>query len=304
MIFRIPRLASLTESEVLQFREDGYLVVESWLDKEQLQALRESFSKLFSGQFATGVFPDEWHWREGISLPDVTRHIANAWKADLAVAGLALSRDVGRAGVLLSGWSGVRLGQDTVWWKPPGAKSVTLHQAPSFLDYLDPPQSITCWVALDDTSRSAGTLEYVPGSHLWPLTPISQDFLAPDDYHGPMRQAGAVKAAPVYIEVPAGSCVFLHCSEIWHGSGPTGSDSRMRRSIGVHCCRRAYASPNGTAATSAAINAPATPRSTRASFRFSGAKMGAAPTGSRATLRSGRREAPRQRVSAWSRSEA
>lgn len=237
MPYDLPRLAALGEGAARRFREDGFLVVERVLSDGQLEALRESFPKLFAGKFDTGIYPDEWYWREGMSLPDVTRHMANAWKADLSVARLALAADVGRAAALLTGQEGLRLGQDTIWWKPPGTKAVTLHQDSSFMDFLDPPRTVTCWFTLDDTRREAGTIEYVRGSHLWPLTPIPEGFHAPDDYRALMRraaaEAGVVEPEICPIEVPAGSCVF-HSGEIWHGSGPNSSDERMRRSIGIH----------------------------------------------------------------------
>jgi len=237
MSFDLPRLADLQPADVDRFERDGFLIVERVLSAEQVEALRESFPKLFAGKFDTGIYPDEWYWREGMSLPDVTRHMANAWKADLTVARLALSADVGRAAATLTGWSGARLGQDTIWWKAPKTKAVTLHQDTSFLDILDPPQTITCWVTLDDTHRDVGTLEYVPGSHPWPLTPIPEGFHAPDDCRALMknaaRLAGVADPQPYFIEIPAGSCV-LHAGEIWHGSAPNDDGDRMRRSIGIH----------------------------------------------------------------------
>lgn len=237
MSFDLPRLADLTSADVERFQRDGFLVVERILAADRIEALRESFPKLFAGKFDTGIYPDEWYWRDGMSLPDVTRHMANAWKADLAVAKLVLSPDVGRAAAKLTGWPGVRLGQDTIWWKAPKTKAVTVHQDTSFLDFLDPPLTITCWVTLDDTHRDAGTLEYVPGSHRWPLTPVPDGFHAPDDYRAQMkhaaRNAGVTDPRSVFIEVPAGSCVF-HAGEIWHGSAANASGDRMRRSIGIH----------------------------------------------------------------------
>ncbi|MCT7376307.1 phytanoyl-CoA dioxygenase family protein [Chelativorans salis] len=237
MPYELQSLQSLGSEEIDRFRKDGYLVVQGLLSPDQIEALRERFPVLFAGTFDTGVYPDEWYWRQGISLPDVTRHMANAWKADLTIASLVLSRNIGQAAALLGGWSGARLGQDTIWWKPPHTKAVSYHQDSSFTDFLTPPQTLTCWVALDDTHREAGTLEYVPGSHLWPLTSIPDDFHAPDDYRAGMlhaaRQAGIAPPDPVFIEVPAGSCVF-HAGEIWHGSGPNKSGERMRRSIGIH----------------------------------------------------------------------
>ena len=157
--------------------------------------MRESFPKLFAGKFDTGIYPDEWYWREGMSLPDVTRHMANAWKADLTIAKLALSADIGRAAARLAGWSGARLGQDTIWWKAPKTKPIAHHQDLSFMDFLDPAQTVTCWVTLDDTHRDAGTLEYARGSHLWPLTPLPKSFHGQHDYRTQMKAAAARPAS-------------------------------------------------------------------------------------------------------------
>ncbi len=235
--FDLPALAHIGADEMDAFRRDGFLVVEGLLTDERIAQLRESFPKLFAGKFDTGIYPDEWYWREGMSLPDVTRHIGNAWKADLTVARLALSADIGRAAAALAGWSSTRLGQDTIWWKAPRTKPIAYHQDSSFMDFLDPVQTVTCWVTLDDTHPDAGTLEYVPGSHRWPVMPLPDTFHGQDDYRAQMRAAAAAAGVeppdPTLIEVPAGSCVF-HAGEIWHGSGANSTADRMRRSIGIH----------------------------------------------------------------------
>ena len=130
--FDLPRLAELGEAEIARFRRDGFLVIERILAPERIEALRARFPLLFAGSFDTGIYPDEWYWREGMSLPDVTRHMGNAWKADLTVARLALSADIGRAAARLADWSGTRLGQDTIWWKAPLTKPIAHHQDTSF----------------------------------------------------------------------------------------------------------------------------------------------------------------------------
>jgi phytanoyl-CoA hydroxylase len=235
--FDLPLFARLGDSDIARFRRDGFLIVERFLSEARVAALRESFPKLFAGKFDTGVYPDEWYWREGMSLPDVTRHMANAWKADLTIARLALSADLGQAASMLAGWSGARLGQDTIWWKVPKTKPIAHHQDSSFMDFLNPSVTLTCWVTLDDTKPDAGTLEYAPGSHLWPLTSVPKSFHGQGDYRAQMtaaaQAAGVVAPEPFYIEVPAGSCVF-HAGEVWHGSGPNTTGYRMRRSVGVH----------------------------------------------------------------------
>ena len=234
---RFDRLEGISSLDRSRFEEDGFLIVERLLDSEQIQDLRSRFPLLFAGKFDTGIYPDEWYWREGMSLPDVTRHMANAWKADLTVAKLALSESIGRFAADLCGWSGTRLGQDTIWWKAPKTKPIAYHQDTSFMDYLEPPSTLTCWVTLDDTHRDVGTLEYAPGSHRWPLTPLPNAFHGEEDYRAQMK--AAAKAAgvnppdPFFIEVPAGSCVF-HCGETWHGSAANTTSDKMRRAIGIH----------------------------------------------------------------------
>jgi phytanoyl-CoA hydroxylase len=43
--------------------------------------LRDRVERLFEGHFDTGVYPDEWHWRKGISKESATKEIVNAWKS-------------------------------------------------------------------------------------------------------------------------------------------------------------------------------------------------------------------------------
>src|SRR5580693_9275223 len=186
MTYVFRNLPAACEKHWSPFHLQGFVVIERLLDRAQIEALCERFPRLFAGKFDTGIYPDEWYWREGMSLPDVTRHMANAWKSDLTVAKLALSESIGRFAAELAGWDGIRLGQDTIWWKAPLTKPIALHQDTSFMDSIDPPSTVTCWVTLDDTHRDAGTLEYAPGSHKWPVGPLPEEFHGTLDYKAQM----------------------------------------------------------------------------------------------------------------------
>src|ERR1700736_3530038 len=87
---------SLSGQDIEQFKSDGFRVIENFLDESTVAALRDRFEPLFSGDFETGVYPDEWYWRQGLSLPDVTRHMANAWKSDRTVARVVLAPEIGQ----------------------------------------------------------------------------------------------------------------------------------------------------------------------------------------------------------------
>jgi 2-oxoglutarate-dependent dioxygenase len=237
-VIMVCRKIALSAEQIRQFNQDGFLIIEHLLDEQMVAQLRARFEPLFAGEFDTGIYPDEWYWREGLSLPDVTRHMGNAWKSDQTIARLALSAEIGRLSATLAGWAGARLGQDTIWWKTPAAKEIALHQDSTYISFLDPPEMMSCWITLDDTSRDAGTIEYARGSHKWPLVEKPGDFHAPErSYRATMEQAAAAVGVTtpeiVHVEAPAGSCVFHH-GNIWHGSGRNTRTDKVRRSIGIH----------------------------------------------------------------------
>ena len=153
------------------------------------RALHFRYESLFRGDFETGVYPDEWHWRQGLSLPHVTREICNAYKSDRLVASVVLHPRLAALAAKLQGWSSVRMGQDDVIWKPPigvphhdsrhphhhhrhrpPKTTVGYHQDAQYISTQFEPYNnnmVTVWMALDDADEETGCVEYVFGSHLW-----------------------------------------------------------------------------------------------------------------------------------------
>ena len=227
----------LSTKQIDSFQEDGFVVVEDVLDRTTVEAARDRFEPLFRGVFDTGLQPDEWNWREGQGAPDVTRQICNGWKADRTVASIVLRKDIGLACATLRGWPGARINQDNVIWKPPGARPLGFHQDDSYQDWILPNEMMTFWITLDDTRADQGTIEYVRGSHRWPLSPPISQFHAPDDPLEDMKaaaaNAGIDKPEIVPIEVSAGDAV-IHHGLCWHGSRDNRGE-RPRRSVIAHC---------------------------------------------------------------------
>ena len=229
-------MTELTAADIERFHRDGFLVLERLIAPEAAEILGARFAALFRGNFETGLHPDEWNWREGRDDPALTRQICNGWRADRAVAKLVLSAPVGRLCATLGDWPGARLAQDNVIWKPPGAKPLGFHQDNSYIHWVVPPEYVTCWIALDETTAAGGTIEYVAGSHRWGRFPQIPQFHAPEDYREALAAAArAVGRTPeiTAIEVPAGGAV-LHHGDTWHGSGPNRSD-KPRRALVSHC---------------------------------------------------------------------
>jgi ectoine hydroxylase-related dioxygenase (phytanoyl-CoA dioxygenase family) len=227
-----------TDEQRQQFEHDGFVVVDELIDAETVDRLRERFEPLFRGEWATGIKPDEVNWLAGRDPEDRTRQICNGWKADPAISAQVLSERSGRLAGEIAGWDGVRLGQDNCLWKPPGAKSLGMHQDGSYLDYLVPPEMLTCWIPLDDTSAEAGTITYAAGSHRWPRSAENRgEFHAPSDWLAPVRRAAPAgeELRLVPVEVKAGGAAFHH-HLTFHGSGPNTADVH-RRAVVSHFIR-------------------------------------------------------------------
>jgi ectoine hydroxylase-related dioxygenase (phytanoyl-CoA dioxygenase family) len=227
-----------TAGQLDAFARDGFIVVEGFIDDEIVSELRGRFEPLFEGSYETGIRPDEVNWVPGRDPGDRTRQICNGWKADRWLAAQVLAERTGRLAAELMGWDGVRLLQDNVIWKPPGVKSLGMHQDGSYLDYLVPPEMITCWITLDDTSEEAGTLTYAAGSHRWPRSPENRgEFHAPADWLAPVERSrpDGQEIRLVSLVVPAGSAAFHHFNT-FHGSGPN-TGAVHRRSVVSHLVR-------------------------------------------------------------------
>jgi 2-oxoglutarate-dependent dioxygenase len=223
-----------TDDDLAAFERDGFLIVEEgFIDEATVDLMRERFDSLFAGDYPTGIRPDEVNWVAGRDPEDRTRQICNGWKADPEIARQVLAERTGRLASELMRWDGVRILQDNCIWKPPKTKSLGMHQDGAYLDYLVPPEMITCWIALDDTSAEAGTITYARGSHRWPRSEKNRsEFHAPADWLAPVGRAApeGEEAELVPIVVKAGGASFHH-HLTFHGSGPNTASIHRRAVI-------------------------------------------------------------------------
>lgn len=227
-----------TAAQVEAYRRDGFVVVPAFLGPDEVAAVRERFGPLFRHEWATGVAPDEVNYTPGVTPPERTRQLCNAWKADPVVAATVLSARNAEFAAALEGAPGMRIVQDNVLWKPPSGRALGAHQDCAYADFLDPVNMTTCWMALDDTAADTGTIYYVRGSHRWPRFPVGGQFHAPDDWLAHARACAPPGANLdlVAVEVPAGGAAF-HSGWVFHGSPPNERADAERRSVVSHLAR-------------------------------------------------------------------
>jgi len=227
----------ITDEQIESFNNDGFVVVDRIISDENVALLRERLDVLFSGEYETGIGPDEVNWKKERDPIQNTRQICNAWKSDRYVASVVLRQDIGKACAVLGGWPGTRISQDNILWKPPGGKPLGFHQDSAYEQWTAIPEWASCWIALDDTTAEGGTVEYVRGSHRWGQSGMIEEFHAPSN---PVKElaeaasnAGIEEPERVPVVVKAGGGAF-HQGWTWHGSDINHTE-RPRRSVVAHC---------------------------------------------------------------------
>ena len=226
---------TLTPEQIERFHADGIVLLDRIIDDATIEVLRLAFDRLFRGEFATGITPDEVNWQQETGDPSLTRQICNGWKADRDIARVVLREDFGRALAGLAGWPGIRIMIDNVLWKPPGARPLGYHQDNAYLSWFAPQELISLWIALDDTSADGGTMEVVRGSNNWALPKPEGEFHGPSEYRKYMDAAAAAEGVepeilPVVVKQGGGS---IHHGRTWHGSAANHGDT-PRRALVLH----------------------------------------------------------------------
>lgn len=255
------------------FWRNGFLILDQQplVEEETVSKLHERFKRCFRGEFSTKQYPDEWHWREGISKPDAVREICNGWKSDELIRSVVLAEEVGHIGSqLFEHWRSVRIGQDDLIWKLPAGEAsseqvaqdstrqVGYHVDGTYISdqftNASAGNALTVWIALDDADEETGVVEYISGSHLLPaplLATATQSFHAnasPSGKDGSIAKlkeellklpASAMEGKPkptldlVQPRIPKGCCVVHHQSTL-HGSRANRSTTRHRRALVSH----------------------------------------------------------------------
>jgi ectoine hydroxylase-related dioxygenase (phytanoyl-CoA dioxygenase family) len=241
-LLRLPRSARewepyrLSDEQVRFFHEQGYLQGIRILDERQVEMLRGELAGLLDPHHPGHELFYEFHSNESIDPSKVLFHALGAWRITPGFHDLLWAPAFTMAASQLLGGA-VRFWHDQLFCKPARHGGVVAwHQDYSYWTRTQPMAHLTCWIGLDDSTRDNGCLNYVPGSHRWPLLPPT----------GLVGDMDAIRAAlspeqweqfqhPVAIELRRGECSFHHPLMV-HGSFENRTD-RPRRATVVNVLR-------------------------------------------------------------------
>jgi len=167
------RRHALSEEQLEFYRREGYVSGVKLLTDEQVDLLCEQLTPLFDRQHPGHDLFHEFHSNESKDRSTVLFHALGAWRIASAFHDILWNPAFTvPASQLLGG--PVRFWHDQLFCKPPRHGGVVAwHQDYSYWTRTVPMSHLTCFIAMDDTDLENGCLHHVPGTHRWPLLPVT-----------------------------------------------------------------------------------------------------------------------------------
>ena len=240
-IFRLPRSRAewdryrLSDDQVAFYHEQGYLAGVTLLDDRQIEALRGEVAALSDPHHSGHGLFYEYHSNESLDPSRILFHALGAWRITPGLHDILWNPAFTMAASQLLGGA-VRFWHDQLFCKPARHGGVVAwHQDYSYWTRSQPMAHLTCWIGLDDSTRDNGCVYYVPGSHRWPLLPVTGLAGDMDAIQTVLNDEQQRQFRPVAIELTKGQCSFHHPLMV-HGSYENRTD-RPRRAVVLNVVR-------------------------------------------------------------------
>lgn len=224
---------AMTPRQIESYQEQGFLVIEDFLDPAELMEWREAVDeavterngiKLPGTAIKTGE--DDGINADTAYFGKVFDQLVNLWQTNARVRRLIVNEKLGEAACRLSGSRGIRLWHDQALIKRPWANPTTLHLDSPFWSFSSP-GALSIWVALDDATLENGCLYFLPRTHR--RTDYRPIGITPNMDTVFETYPELAKTAPVAAPMRAGSASF-HNGLCIHGAGPNMT-TRPRRAM-------------------------------------------------------------------------
>lgn len=211
--------------QIAQYRDQGFLVIEGFLDADELADWRTQVDDAVAERLAG----DKGYHNQFDPDSYYARVFTQCLKLADTHAGMRRLMHDSRLGELagtLAEVDGIRIWHDQALIKPPFGNPTGWHLDNPYWSFSSP-DAISLWVALDDATQANGCMWYLPGTHRSARRDnagISEDIAGLFKVYPEWREI-----EPVCAACPAGSAV-LHSGLVAHGAG-ANMTNRPRRAM-------------------------------------------------------------------------
>lgn len=194
----------LQEEQVAFYQENGFLIVEGFLDAKELARWRSVTEaavaqRLGSDSLNNQNDPDAFYsqvFTQCLRLADIHDEMRE----------LVYDKRIGKMAATLAGVDGIRVWHDQALFKPPLGNATAWHLDNPYWSFSSK-QALSFWVALDDATPENGCMWYIPGSHkeaTYENVGIGQN------------QADLFKVYPQWREIETACGACSAGSMVWH----------------------------------------------------------------------------------------
>lgn len=216
----------LSQEQLTSYRENGFLVIERFLEPNELQEWRKTTEEAVAQRLADAEARLHNQAERGSYYAQVFTQCIKLADTHAGMRKLILDPRLGELAAKLAGIDGIRVWHDQALIKPPYGNPTGWHLDNPYWSFYSH-DAISIWVALDDATAANGCLAYIPGSHKtarFQNADISENFGALFDVYPEWMDTD-----PVLCPCPAGSAVF-HNGLTAHGAG-ANITNRPRRAM-------------------------------------------------------------------------
>jgi ectoine hydroxylase-related dioxygenase (phytanoyl-CoA dioxygenase family) len=220
----------LTEDQIRFFGENGYVSGIRILSPVQVEALLSELEDLARPEHEGHDLFYEYHANESVDPNSALFHALGAWRIGRGFHDLLWTPAFTvAASQLLHG--SIRFWHDQLFCKPPRRGGVVAwHQDYSYWTRTQPMAHLSCFIALDESTRENGCLRYVPGSHRWDLLPITGLAGDMESINTVLSEEQRELFKPVAVELKPGEASFHHPLMV-HGSFENLTDRPRRATV-------------------------------------------------------------------------
>jgi len=161
----------LSNEQIDFYRENGYVIVEDFLNAEELEHWRRTVTQAIqerNGLKMPGkevrLGDDDGINEDAAYFNNVFDQLLNLWQTSEEMKKLMVDERIGKMAADLAGVDGIRIWHDQALIKRPWANPTSWHLDTPFWSFSDR-QALSIWVALDDATLENGCLFFIPGSH-------------------------------------------------------------------------------------------------------------------------------------------
>jgi ectoine hydroxylase-related dioxygenase (phytanoyl-CoA dioxygenase family) len=236
-VIDVPKIVS--DDQVKQFVEQGFLVLPDRVTDDEQQELRDDVVRIARGEYPSETLkplPAETSDAEALAKilcihqPHYVSKIILKYVKHAKICGVLSQVTAAH----LPWWDGsVKCMQSMYFVKPPGFQGQAWHQDEIYIPTRDR-SLIGAWIALDDATIANGCLWVVPGSHKTGYLYPQRDHQNHEEFDFAPESHGFDESAEVPVEVKAGTVVFFN-GYLLHRSRKNRSNIYRRVLVNHYC---------------------------------------------------------------------